>query len=200
MRQTTIHTQPPARGAVIEYVLLPTPFGECLVASAGHGPLFAWFTNGQRGPVLLRLGAEFPDCTVRPARKPIVPEDFWRLDRPPPGLHLAGTGFQLETWQALLGVPRGETISYTGLAERLGRKRGARAVAGAVARNRIALLVPCHRVVRADGAHGGYRWGERRKRAMLAYEKGLSRSVGAQQRHPVRTASHSGGTATRPPE
>lgn len=88
--------------------------------------------------------------------------------RPPPvPLVLRGTPFQLSVWRALCDLDQA-TISYGALARRLGRPDAARAVASACAANRIAVLVPCHRVVGADGALAGYRWGSERKRWLLA--------------------------------
>jgi O-6-methylguanine DNA methyltransferase len=85
-------------------------------------------------------------------------------------LHVRGTKFQLEVWRALLEVPPGEVTTYGRLAEAVGRPGAARAVGAAVAANPVAYLIPCHRVVRASGELGGYRWGVRRKRAMLEWE------------------------------
>lgn len=81
-----------------------------------------------------------------------------------------GTPFQIRVWQTLREIPPGQTVSYAALAARLGLPRGARAVASACAANRLALLVPCHRVVRSDGGLAGYRWGVERKRALLQRE------------------------------
>lgn len=83
---------------------------------------------------------------------------------------LRGTPFQQQVWQALLHVPLGETLTYTALAQRIGRPTAARAVGSAVAANRIAVLVPCHRVVPQQGGVGGYRWGVPRKVALLGAE------------------------------
>jgi AraC family transcriptional regulator, regulatory protein of adaptative response / methylated-DNA-[protein]-cysteine methyltransferase len=88
-------------------------------------------------------------------------------------LDLQGTAFQQRVWQALRKVPAGATISYADLAHRLRLPSAARAVAGACARNPVALAVPCHRVVRSDGGLSGYRWGVERKRALLAREAAL---------------------------
>ena len=86
-------------------------------------------------------------------------------------LDIQGTAFQRRVWEALRAIPPGETASYSRVAERLGNPRAARAVAGACAANPVAVAVPCHRVVAADGAIGGYRWGSGRKEALLAREK-----------------------------
>jgi AraC family transcriptional regulator of adaptative response/methylated-DNA-[protein]-cysteine methyltransferase len=85
-------------------------------------------------------------------------------------LHPAGTPFQARVWDALREIPVGKTTTYGALAARLGMPGAARAVGGAVGANRIALLIPCHRVIRSDGGLGGFRWGTERKRAMLAAE------------------------------
>ncbi len=85
-------------------------------------------------------------------------------------LDIRGTAFQRRVWEALQAIPPGETVSYSALAARLGSPRAVRAVAGACAANPVAVAVPCHRVVGADGAMTGYRWGVARKRALLAIE------------------------------
>ena len=89
-------------------------------------------------------------------------------------LDLRGTAFQLRVWQALRRIPRGETRSYSQLARELGDANATRAVARACAMNRVSVLVPCHRVVGADGDLTGYRWGVERKRKLLEAEKGGS--------------------------
>jgi AraC family transcriptional regulator of adaptative response/methylated-DNA-[protein]-cysteine methyltransferase len=90
------------------------------------------------------------------------------LDLP---LDVRGTAFQLRVWQALRAIPAGATVSYAELAARVGLAGGARAVAGACAANPVAVAIPCHRVVRNDGALSGYRWGVERKRELLARER-----------------------------
>jgi AraC family transcriptional regulator of adaptative response/methylated-DNA-[protein]-cysteine methyltransferase len=90
------------------------------------------------------------------------------LDLP---LDLRGTAFQQRVWQALRDIPAGETVSYGEIAERIGAPNAVRAVAGACAANKIAVAIPCHRVVRTDGTLSGYRWGVERKRALLEREK-----------------------------
>jgi AraC family transcriptional regulator of adaptative response/methylated-DNA-[protein]-cysteine methyltransferase len=81
-----------------------------------------------------------------------------------------GTAFQRRVWQALRDIPAGSTASYTEIAARIGRPGSVRAVAAACAANPIAIAIPCHRVVRADGGLAGYRWGVERKRALLERE------------------------------
>jgi AraC family transcriptional regulator of adaptative response/methylated-DNA-[protein]-cysteine methyltransferase len=85
-------------------------------------------------------------------------------------LDVRGTVFQQRVWRALTEIPAGQTASYTEIAERIGAPKSVRAVAAACAANRIAVAIPCHRVVRNDGALSGYRWGVDRKRALLKAE------------------------------
>jgi AraC family transcriptional regulator of adaptative response/methylated-DNA-[protein]-cysteine methyltransferase len=92
-----------------------------------------------------------------------------RLDLP---LDVRGTAFQKRVWQALRRIPTGKTVSYTELAKRIGAPKSVRAVAGACAANALAVAIPCHRVVRNDGALSGYRWGVERKRALIELERG----------------------------
>ena len=89
------------------------------------------------------------------------------LDLP---LDVRGTAFQQRVWQALREIPAGETVSYTELARRIGAPKSVRAVAQACGANRLAVAIPCHRVVRHDGALSGYRWGVERKRTLLERE------------------------------
>ena len=89
------------------------------------------------------------------------------LDLP---LDVRGTAFQQRVWQALREIPAGATVSYAALAAHIGARGAVRAVARACATNAIAVAIPCHRVVRSDGALSGYRWGVERKRALLARE------------------------------
>ena len=92
------------------------------------------------------------------------------LDLP---LDVRGTAFQQRVWQALRAIPAGSTASYTDIAQRLGMPKAVRAVAQACASNTIAVAIPCHRVVRTDGALSGYQWGIERKRALLDREVAL---------------------------
>jgi AraC family transcriptional regulator of adaptative response/methylated-DNA-[protein]-cysteine methyltransferase len=89
------------------------------------------------------------------------------LDLP---LDVRGTSFQQRVWQALCEIPLGQTVSYTDIARRIGSPRAVRAVAQACAANRLAVAIPCHRVVRNDGALAGYRWGVERKHSLLKKE------------------------------
>ena len=83
---------------------------------------------------------------------------------------MRGTAFQQRVWQALRDIPAGKTASYSDIAKKIGAPASVRAVAGACAANKIAVAIPCHRVVRTDGSLSGYRWGVERKRALLQRE------------------------------
>lgn len=85
-------------------------------------------------------------------------------------IHLVGTSFQLDVWNALITIPEGETRSYKELAKQIGKPKAVRAVANAVGANPIAVLVPCHRVIRSNGHIGGYRWGIELKVKLLERE------------------------------
>ena len=106
--------------------------------------------------------------------KPVLAEIVALVENPVRALDLPldiqGTAFQQRVWQALRAIPAGSRASYSEIAERIGEPKEAYAVGEACAANRIALVIPCHRAVRKDGALAGYRWGYRRKRALLARE------------------------------
>ena len=127
------------------------------------------------------LRAEFPAATLRrdPSLSRLVDAaletvrtgtSFVQNQKPLEGVDLRGTVFQLRVWQALRRIPRGETRSYSQLAREMGEPKATRAVARACATNRVAVLVPCHRVVGANGSLTGYRWGLARKRQLLKAE------------------------------
>ena len=96
--------------------------------------------------------------------------------RPDLPLDLRGTAFQIRVWRFLMSIKPGDVVSYTELADGVGAPRAVRAAASACARNRIAVLIPCHRALRADGGMGGYRWGLERKRALLDAERAAAAS------------------------
>jgi AraC family transcriptional regulator, regulatory protein of adaptative response / methylated-DNA-[protein]-cysteine methyltransferase len=121
-----------------------------------------------------QLSPRAPDRRRRPFES-LVAKVVGFVEAPALGLDLPldvrGTAFQQRVWQALRDIPAGSTASYADIAERLGAPAAARAVARACAANPLAVAIPCHRVVRHDGAVSGYRWGVERKRALLARER-----------------------------
>jgi AraC family transcriptional regulator of adaptative response/methylated-DNA-[protein]-cysteine methyltransferase len=163
-------------GLRIAYGFHDTPFGTALLAATGRGLCGLTFVDdGGEGAAIDELRErwgradldEDPRDTAELARRIFAPAD--RDDRPIP-LLVQGTNHQVRVWEALLRVPPGALVSYEQLAAAAGRPDAVRAVAGAVARNQLAYVIPCHRVIRKVGAFGGYRWGIERKRAMLAWE------------------------------
>ena len=114
-------------------------------------------------------------------------------------LDVRGTAFQQRVWQALRDIPAGRTASYTDIATRIGAPSAVRAVAGACAANALAVAIPCHRVVRSDGALSGYRWGVERKRALLEREGACGRAAApadpGSPHEPARPASRAAGEA-----
>jgi AraC family transcriptional regulator of adaptative response/methylated-DNA-[protein]-cysteine methyltransferase len=168
-------------GETITWAVRPTAFGALLMAATVRGVCLVEF--GDRAHELeARLGAEFPQATLVPAsdaaREPL---DAWMdaLDahvvrgapRPELPLDLRGTAFQIMVWRFLLSVKPGRVVSYGELARGIGHPDAVRAAGSACGANRVAVLVPCHRALRADGSLGGYRWGLERKRALLDQER-----------------------------
>jgi AraC family transcriptional regulator, regulatory protein of adaptative response / methylated-DNA-[protein]-cysteine methyltransferase len=164
-------------GQTIRFVTVPTPIGWALVAATGRGICMTALADDreslaaalrQRFPAaeLLAEDAGLKDWADRIVRFITAPDR--NLDLP---LDIQGTAFQTRVWRALQKIPLGKTASYTEIAAALGQPKAVRAVAHACAANKLALLVPCHRVIRSDGDLAGYRWGLERKRALLAAER-----------------------------
>ncbi|MGC4122920.1 MAG: methylated-DNA--[protein]-cysteine S-methyltransferase [Myxococcales bacterium] len=162
-------------GLAVRYGFAPTPFGEAIFGCTERG-LCALEFQDDRAAALSELRERWPqarltrDDEVARGLGQRIFEASRRSRREPLTLHLVGTNFQLRVWEALLRVPFGAATSYEALGERAGVGRSARAVGSAVGANAVAYVIPCHRVLRASGALGGYRWGLDRKRAILAWE------------------------------
>ncbi len=157
----------------LEYDFCATPFGECLVVATRQGILRLEFEVSDRRSTVESLRSVAGEVTSSRRLGGRVQKAFADPAGALPALDLRGTSFQLQVWRALLAIRPGQTESYCRVAERIGRPTAVRAVANAVACNPVSFLVPCHRVVRANGSIGGYRWGEARKQAMLDWEAGL---------------------------
>ena len=168
-------------GVDISYGFHPTPFGECLLALTGRGICFLAFVDGERKSVLEQLRFDWVNASLRedPSRTGLVVEQIFAPNpstsqslREPGGiaLHLRGTNFQIKVWEALMRLPPGAAISYEALAEQVCSAKAARAVGNAVARNPVAYLIPCHRVLKKTGGFGNYRYGPARKQAILGWE------------------------------
>ena len=161
----------------IRFAIGETTLGSILVASSTKG--IAAILLGDDPDALARdLQERFPQATLIGADadyEAVIAKVVGFAEAPTVGLDLPldvrGTAFQQRVWQALRDIPVGQTLSYTDVAERIGAPSATRAVAGACAANRLAIAIPCHRVVRNDGALSGYAWGVERKRQLLAIEK-----------------------------
>ena len=169
------------KGLVISYASGQTPLGLLMIGATDRGICFLQFGESHEA-LATELQRQFPAATTQAMPASHVRElDAWlaalnrhlrglepRLDLP---LDVRGTAFQLIVWRYLQKVPYGEVRSYAEVAEAIGRPSAARAVARACASNSVALLIPCHRVVRGTGELGGYRWGVQRKRVLLDTER-----------------------------
>jgi AraC family transcriptional regulator, regulatory protein of adaptative response / methylated-DNA-[protein]-cysteine methyltransferase len=184
-------------GLVIHYGIHETPFGPCLLGITARGICALRFIEGTDAEAAVaqmesewtRASIRRDDAKTRAFAKTIFDGlesavdglesavdglesavDGHKPASEPLPLFLKGTNFQLKVWEALLRIPDGCLVSYGDLARRLRAPSAARAVAGAVAANPIAYIIPCHRVLRSTGALGGYRWGTERKLVMLERE------------------------------
>jgi AraC family transcriptional regulator of adaptative response/methylated-DNA-[protein]-cysteine methyltransferase len=168
------------RGEQIRWCSAPSPFGWIVVGGTERG--LCWLALAQtKAEAEASLREEFPLAALKrdPALAGMVNAAVETVcgqrnsckELAATELDLRGTAFQLRVWQALRQIPRGQTRSYSQLARELGDAKATRAVARACATNRVALVVPCHRVVGANGALTGYRWGVERKRQLLEAER-----------------------------
>ena len=164
-------------GQRIRFATVETPLGWALVAATKRGICMTALAD-DRGTLEANLRRRFPaaeiiadeaglkDWADQIVRFITAPDR--NLDLP---LDIQGTAFQARVWRALQKIPLGKTATYTEIAAALGQPKAIRAVAQACAANKLALLVPCHRVIRSDGDLGGYRWGLERKRSLLSREQ-----------------------------
>ena len=164
------------RGLKIQYAMVKSALGLVLVAGTSRGICCVHFGES-RAEIELHLRANFPGAEIVNGTEEFSEwvtlvvqevEDNGPSKRVP--LDLKGTVFQQRVWKALREIPRGKTVSYTELAVKVGRPGSVRAVARACATNPVAVVVPCHRIVRKDGELAGYRWGLERKRRLLGRE------------------------------
>ncbi|HEX4241225.1 MAG TPA: methylated-DNA--[protein]-cysteine S-methyltransferase [Steroidobacteraceae bacterium] len=168
-------------GEHVTYAYRRTALGPLLMAATERGVCFAQF--GESAAALVaQLQREFPQASLTPTAMTSTADlDAWMraleahlaggAPRPDLPLDLRGTAFQIRVWRFLLGIPAGSVVSYGELARGVGAPAAVRAAASACAANRVAVLVPCHRVLRGDGGLGGYRWGLDRKRVLIEQER-----------------------------
>jgi len=177
-------------GETIAHACRPTALGLLMMAATDRGVCFAQFGPSEAA-LRRKLAAEFPQATLVAspmADSPLL--DAWirafeahvggHAPRPDVPLDLRGTAFQVKVWRFLLGIRAGEVVSYSEVAAGIGAPTAVRAAASACAANRIAVLVPCHRVLRGDGGLGGYRWGIERKRTLIDGERASARGGATQ--------------------
>lgn len=152
-----------------------TLFGDCFIALTQRGIHQLLFLDNaeQRNAAIEQLKQNWPAAIIQEnlsATQQAVDQLF--NDEPSEQIMfwLQGSAFQLKVWEALLRIPEGHVSSYSALAQSIDKPRAARAVGSAIAKNPIALIIPCHRVIQQLGAVGGYRWGVERKKIILAHE------------------------------
>lgn len=160
----------------IEYVFAQSSVGKLLVAQSAKG-LCAILIGSTQAPLIAELKNRFPESStnkgsakLRSAAVKIaslIDHPKRKLDLP---LDIRGTDFQRRVWSALQKIPAGKTASYAEIAKQINAPRAVRAVAGACAANALSVIIPCHRVVRSDGALSGYYWGVERKKKLLEIE------------------------------
>ncbi len=166
-------------GVTLIHGVANTPFGAAFVAETSRGLCrLAFIEPGQERAELAALREQFERATFErnDARAAQLVAKIWGKAEGTLPLAVCGTNFQVQVWRALLELQPGTTVTYGALARSLGLTNGARAVGNAVGSNPIAWVIPCHRVLRAGGKLGGYRWGTERKRMIHRWEE---RRVGA---------------------
>jgi AraC family transcriptional regulator of adaptative response/methylated-DNA-[protein]-cysteine methyltransferase len=177
------------RGITFRHGIAESPFGPALIVASERGIAFLAFADeagGFAGLDDFRAAWCEADWQLDEAGARRIAAEIWS-DRTASQRRLTlwvhGSNFQLQVWRALLAAGQRSTVSYQQLAHAIGRDSACRAVGSAVGANPVAWLIPCHRVLRANGALGGYRWGIERKQAMLGWE--LARAVrNASRRRP----------------
>jgi AraC family transcriptional regulator, regulatory protein of adaptative response / methylated-DNA-[protein]-cysteine methyltransferase len=166
-------------GLSVSYGFHPSPFGTALVMATERGLAGLAFADASEEPsALADMCSRWPKASyvedaarTAPLAQRIFDPKLWCADRPL-RVVLIGTDFELRVWETLLEIPMGRTITYSGIAAKVGASRAARAVGAAVGKNPVSFVVPCHRVLGKSGAITGYHWGLTRKRAMLGWEAG----------------------------
>ncbi len=172
-------------GVAISYAALDTPAGLMMIGATDRGICFVQFGDSEEA-LLQALQGEYRNAEIAPM--PAGDDGDFRRWVEAIGRHLAGTQphldlpldiratvFQMRVWRYLLSIPYGEVQSYGEVAAAIGDPKAARAVAHACARNPVAIVIPCHRVIRGSGGLGGYRWGLERKRALIDRERSSAR-------------------------
>ena len=158
----------------IDYDYAATPFGQVIVASTSNGVCHMAF-EPHANTALEALTKKFPNAKYNHASTAFHQQALVMFDQDwsclrHVKLHLLASKFQIKVWEGLLKIPMGVVTSYGDIAQHIGQPSAARAVGTAIAKNPVAFLIPCHRVVRKNGTIGGYMWGATRKQAILGWE------------------------------
>jgi AraC family transcriptional regulator of adaptative response/methylated-DNA-[protein]-cysteine methyltransferase len=167
-----------AAGVTVDWAVVDTAIGPALLAGIGGALCGVSFVAGagDDDDALTELRRRWPQATLRAAPRALrslassLDARLRGLPAAPFGVILKGTPFQLQVWEALLRIPSGGLTTYGAVAAAIGAPRAVRAVGSAVGDNPLAVLIPCHRVIRATSGLGGYRWGAERKLALLGAE------------------------------
>jgi len=160
----------------IRYGFHPTPFGECLLATTKCGICALYFTNPfLRDQLMEALRKEWPQAEILEDQEisgKYVQQIFSPNGKEEKRHHvfLKGTNFQIQVWRALLSIQPGDLTTYQEIAVQINKEKAVRAVGNAIAKNPIAYLIPCHRVIRKTGKFNHYRWGAARKQAIIGWE------------------------------
>ena len=162
-------------GLSLHYVLARSPFGQTIIASTAKGISYIAFADKGKEEAVATLQRAFPLATLseQADEHNSRAAGVFRLDWGNVGevrLHLRGTNFQIKVWESLVRVPAGRLTTYSQLAQAVGSPKAVRAVGSAVAGNPVALLIPCHRVIRSTGGFGNYHWRPERKAAIIGWE------------------------------
>jgi len=169
------------KGEVIHYAIRETALGHMMMAATEKGVCSVQFDDDKQ-VLLTHLRHEFPNAELIASAAQDAPElDSWMIaldehisrgaPRPDVPLDIRGTAFQIKVWQCLLSIKEGDVMSYGEVADLIDKPKAVRAVGTACGKNPVGVLIPCHRVLRGDGALGGYRWGLERKRTLLDMER-----------------------------
>lgn len=161
---------------MLTYGIHPTPYGPCLIVLSEKGLAFLGFTCERPDFAKRVLATNFSGEAARrdESATSVMAHRLFSADQASiPTLDLRGTPFQLQVWAALLTIPAGSATTYGALAAQIGHPKAARAVGSAVGDNPVAVVVPCHRVIRSDGRLGGYAYGTDIKSALLSREGAL---------------------------
>ena len=169
------------KNVAISYASMDSPLGLLMIGATDRGLCFVQFGEGE-AELLGKLRDEYPAASIQQMKEPYSPEfGKWtsellrylrreqaHLDVP---VDVKASAFQMKVWRYLQSIPSGEVQSYSEVAAAIGSPKAVRAVGSACAANRVAIAIPCHRVIRGDGGLGGYRWGLERKRVLIDEER-----------------------------